>query len=193
MLGRGFGGDGRQAVVGVTQDDRHGCAVGAVAGVRVRPHRAASARIGAGDNRLEASAGGVVLVNVDSEQTENPHRVARRGERCITSLGTSNRCIGSASGRALGSNAKLLALVVLLWVAQKSAAKGAAKGAARARGACPGIKGHRVEGEPRVSPPGAAELGQAAPANLQSRRGALPELRRQAGDYCGDPEATGNS
>ena len=53
----------------------------------------------------------------------------------------------------------------------------AASGAARARADSPGSCARRVRGELRASPPGAAELGQAAQARVRDRHGALPELR----------------
>ena len=60
-------------------------------------------------------------------------------------------------------------------------------GAARARACRAGSKARRVRGELRASPPGAAELGQAAQARVRDRPGALPELRRRAEDHRGDP------
>ena len=51
-------------------------------------------------------------------------------------------------------------------------------GAAGARGGRAGSKARRVRGDLRASPPGAAELGQAAQAGVRSRPGALPELWR---------------
>ena len=67
-----------------------------------------------------------------------------------------------------------------------------AGGAASARAGCPVRKARRLRGERRASPPGAAELGQAAEASIRDRSGALTELRRRVEDHRGDPETGGD-